>query len=72
MPYEKEAKITKILVGVDSSEFSIYAAEQAISIAKKCNGLLVALHVLPVGIRYEYFQYNLDEIPLSVEQIIVL
>jgi hypothetical protein len=28
--------------------------------------------VLPTGIRYEYFQYNLEEIPLAIKEILIL
>jgi nucleotide-binding universal stress UspA family protein len=63
---------SKVLVAIDGSEFSIHAAEYAISIAKKSNGLLISLHVLPTGIRYEYFQYNLEEIPLSIKESLIL
>jgi nucleotide-binding universal stress UspA family protein len=65
-------KFSKVLVAIDGSEFSIYAAEYAISIAKKSDGLLIALHVLPTGIRYEYFQHNLEEIPLAIKEILIL
>jgi nucleotide-binding universal stress UspA family protein len=65
-------KFSKVLVAIDGSEFSIHAAEYAISIAKKSDGLLIALHVLPTGIRYEYFQYNLEEIPLAIKEILIL
>jgi nucleotide-binding universal stress UspA family protein len=68
----KKAKISKILVAVDGSEFSKYAAKQAMYIAKNTNGILIALHVLPEGIRNEYFQYNLDEIPFSIKEVLVL
>ena len=65
-------EFSKVLVAIDSSEFSIYAAEYAISIAKKHNGLLISLHVLPIGIRYEYFEYDLKEIPLPIKESLIL
>ena len=45
---------SKIVVAIDGSEPSIDAAENAITMAKRYDADLIALHVIPRGIRYEY------------------
>jgi nucleotide-binding universal stress UspA family protein len=45
---------SKIVVAIDGSEPSIDAAENAIAMAKRYDADLIALHVIPRGIRYEY------------------
>lgn len=45
---------SKIVVAIDGSEPSIDAAENAIVMAKRYDADLIALHVIPRGIRYEY------------------
>ena len=43
----KKAKISKISVAIDGSDASMDAADYAISISKKYNVELYALHVIP-------------------------
>jgi nucleotide-binding universal stress UspA family protein len=45
---------SKIVVAIDGSEPSINAAENAIVMAKRYDADLIALHIIPRGIRYEY------------------
>jgi nucleotide-binding universal stress UspA family protein len=45
---------SKIVVAIDGSEPSIDAAENAIAMAKRYDADLIALHIIPRGIRYEY------------------
>ena len=47
-------KFSKILVGIDGSEPSMNAADYAVLLAQQYNADLIALHVLPEPIRYEY------------------
>ncbi|NAL78674.1 universal stress protein [Nitrososphaera sp. AFS] len=52
MSEEQTEGFSKILVGIDGSEASIYASRYAIDIAKKYNSQLIALFVLHVhGVR---------------------
>lgn len=50
-------KFSKILVAIDGSKESMDAAEYAVTIAKKHNAALVALHVLPVWFTEELRDY---------------
>jgi nucleotide-binding universal stress UspA family protein len=43
-------KFLKVLVAVDGSEYSMNAAEYAISMAKQFDSQLIALHVIPSDI----------------------
>ena len=49
-----KGKFSKILVAIDGSEPSMDAVDYAILMAGRYNSDLVALHVLPERIRYEY------------------
>ncbi|HET8856867.1 MAG TPA: universal stress protein [Nitrososphaeraceae archaeon] len=49
-----------ILVPVDGSEFSIRALEYAVQIVKRFNSKLIALHVVPSSIRYDFFMSKKD------------
>ena len=49
-----KGKFSKILVAIDGSEASMDAADYAILMTARYNSDLVALHVLPERIRYEY------------------
>jgi nucleotide-binding universal stress UspA family protein len=47
-------KFSKILIAIDGSEPSMDAADYAILMARMYNSPMIALHVLPEKIRYEY------------------
>lgn len=49
-----------ILVPVDGSEFSMRALEYAVQIVKRFNSKLIALHVVPSSIRYDFFMSKKD------------
>lgn len=49
-----------ILVPVDGSEFSIRALEYAVYIVKRFNSKLIALHIVPSSIRYDFFMSKKD------------
>lgn len=49
-----------ILVTVDGSEFSMRALEYAVQIVKRFNSKLIALHVVPSSIRYDFFMSKKD------------
>ena len=49
-----------ILVPVDGSEFSIRALEYAVQIVKRFNSKLIALHIVPSSIRYDFFMSKKD------------
>lgn len=58
-----KGKFSKILVAIDGSEPSMDAADYAILMAGRYNSDLVALHVLPERIRYEYEDRIDSDIP---------
>ena len=49
-----------ILVPVDGSEFSMRALEYAVQIVKRFNSKLIALHIVPSSIRYDFFTREKD------------
>ena len=49
-----------VLVPVDGSEFSMRALEYAVQIVKRFNSKLIALHVVPSSIRYDFFMSKKD------------
>jgi nucleotide-binding universal stress UspA family protein len=53
MSYDYDFK--NILVPVDGSEFSMRALKYAIPIMNKFNSNLIALHIVPSSIRYDFF-----------------
>jgi nucleotide-binding universal stress UspA family protein len=60
-----------ILVPVDGSDFSIRALKYAIPIMKGFNSNLIALHIVPSSIRYDFFMNKKDnETNSSVNQIL--
>ena len=65
---------SKILVGIDGSAIALRAADSAISIAKHQNvSNIIAVHVLPQDIRYDYLTDRIDpEIPSPVKGAIEL
>jgi nucleotide-binding universal stress UspA family protein len=65
---------SKILVGIDGSEIALKAADSAISIAKQLNiSNIIAVHVLPQDIRYDYLTDRVDpDIPSPVKGAIEL
>jgi len=65
---------SKILVGIDGSAIALRAADSAISIAKQLNiSNIIAVHVLPQDIRYDYLTDRVDpDIPSPVKGAIEL
>lgn len=65
---------SKILVGIDGSAIALRAADSGISIAKHQNvSNIIAVHVLPQDIRYDYLTDRIDpEIPSPVKGAIEL
>lgn len=65
---------SKILVGIDGSAIALKAADSAISIAKQLNiSNIIAVHVLPQDIRYDYLTDRVDpDIPSPVKGAIEL
>ena len=61
-----KGKFSKILVAIDGSEPSMDAADYAILMAKRYNSDLVALHVLPKRIKYEYDIRIDSDVPSSI------
>ncbi len=62
-----------ILVPVDGSEFSMRALEYAVQIVKRFNSKLIALHVVPSSIRYDFFMSKKDyEINSPFNQVLQL
>jgi nucleotide-binding universal stress UspA family protein len=60
-----------ILVPVDGSDFSIRALKYAIPLMKGFNSNLIALHIVPSSIRYDFFMNKKDnETNSSVNQIL--
>ena len=49
-----------VLVPVDGSEFSMRAVEYAVQIVKRFNSKLIALHIVPSSIRYDFFMSKKD------------
>ena len=49
-----------VLVPVDGSEFSMRALEYAVQIVKKFNSKLIALHIVPSSIRYDFLLNKKD------------
>jgi nucleotide-binding universal stress UspA family protein len=64
--------ISKIMVGIDGSKESIYAADYAIDIAKKHNAELIAVNVLTSDIGYTYSSPGVESPPLTIREIILL
>ena len=64
--------ISKIMVGIDSSEESVNAADYAIAIAKRYNAELIAVNVLTFDIGYEYSTPGVERSPLTIREIILL
>lgn len=60
-----KGKFSKILVAIDGSEPSMDAADYAILMAGRYNSDLVALHVLPERIRYEYEDRIDSDVPYT-------
>ena len=58
MPYIR-SKLQRILVGIDGSNSSMRAADYAISIARKNNSQLIALHVLFSELEYAHSHHIL-------------
>lgn len=58
MSYNTDFK--NILAPIDGSEFSIRALKYAITITKKFNSNLIALHIVPSSIRYDFFTKEKD------------
>jgi nucleotide-binding universal stress UspA family protein len=58
MPYLR-SKLQRILVSIDGSNSSMRAADYAISIARKNNSQLIALHVLFSELKYAYSHHIL-------------
>lgn len=73
MPTTK-GKFSKILVGIDGSEPSMYAAEYALAMAKKVNAELIAVHVLSAKLGYDHtprpLLFGLPATPSSLNDII--
>jgi nucleotide-binding universal stress UspA family protein len=65
-------RISKIMVGIDSSEESVNAADYAIAIAKRYNGELIAVNVLTSDIGYAYSSPGVESPPLTMGEIILL
>jgi nucleotide-binding universal stress UspA family protein len=67
-------KFSKILVGIDGSEPSMYAAEYALAMAKKVNAELIAVHVLSAKLGYDHtprpLLFGLPATPSSLNDII--
>ena len=65
---------SKILVGIDGSAIALRAADSAISIAKQQKvSNIIAVHVLPQDIRYDYLTDRIDaDIPSPVKGAIEL
>lgn len=55
----RERAISKILVGIDGSEYSFKASIHALEIAKNHNSKTIPLHILTEKISYEY-EGNID------------
>ncbi|HEY6884422.1 MAG TPA: universal stress protein [Nitrososphaeraceae archaeon] len=66
-----KARISKILAPIDGSESSLNAADYAISIAKKNNAQLTALHVIRPEETYEYASdLALMTTPTSIDSMV--
>ena len=65
---------SKILVGIDGSAIALRVADSAISIAKQQKvSNIIAVHVLPQDIRYDYLTDRIDaDIPSPVKCAIEL
>jgi nucleotide-binding universal stress UspA family protein len=61
-----KGKFSKILVAIDGSEPSMDAADYAILMAAKYKSGLIALHVLPERIKYEYDIKIDSDVPSSI------
>ena len=59
-------KFSKILVAIDGSEPSMYAADYAILMARIYNSPMTALYVLPEKMRYEYEDKIDSDVPSHV------
>lgn len=56
-------RISRILLAIDGSESSMIAADYAFSLTAHYHAAdLIVLHVLPIGIKREYFDYNREDI----------
>jgi nucleotide-binding universal stress UspA family protein len=62
-------KISRILVAIDGSDSSMTAVQYAISIMIRYHlPNLMILHVLPTGIKREYFDYKLEGMPSWIKE----
>ena len=61
----------KILVPIDGSEFSIRALKYAITITNKFDSNLIALHIVPSSVKYDFFQSEEKFKPDSPENMIL-
>jgi nucleotide-binding universal stress UspA family protein len=65
--------IRKILVAIDGSKPSLYASEQAISLAAKYEAELIAVHVVSPDVRYGYLEDVITPgLPASLKEVVVL
>ena len=69
MSYNNDFK--NILVPIDGSEFSIRALKYAITITNKFESNLIALHIVPSTIKYEFFNSEENLEPNSRENMIL-
>ena len=62
---------SKILIAIDGSVESMLSADYAIFLAKEYDANLIGLHVLPSGLKKEYYDYKLNDIPVWIRENIL-
>ena len=62
---------SKILIAIDGSVESMLSADYAIFLAKGYDANLIGLHVLPSGLKKEYYDYELNDIPVWIRENIL-
>jgi nucleotide-binding universal stress UspA family protein len=62
---------SKILIAIDGSVESMLSADYAIFLAKEYDANLIGLHVLPSGLKKEYYDYELNDIPVWIRDNIL-
>jgi nucleotide-binding universal stress UspA family protein len=62
---------SKILIAIDGSVESMLSADYAIFLAKEYDANLIGLHVLPSGLKKEYYDYELNDIPVWIRENIL-
>jgi nucleotide-binding universal stress UspA family protein len=65
--------IRRILLAVDGSKPSFDASSEAIDLAKKLNGELIVIHIIPSDIRYNYLEDTITpRLPRALKDVVMV